>query len=1119
MRLILDGNSILNAALLRGVDHDEGRVVKDEAGKDVQVNSAQYGIDNFFDKFVEDLKQFNLAPRQVICVWDGRNSKVRRRAFLARYKEGRDKHPEVSEQLNIARERVTQMLLDLGCHVIWQDGMEADDVIGYLCRHLSDVIVRTEDGDLSVLVDETRNVHVYRLGEMDKNPYGHFPHKFITLYKSLVGDSSDKIPGAKGFGDAKFVELVRTFGIEGLQAFEDLILNDQIGRLREDLEALPCLQRVLEDQNGVKVSWRVASLMVDEVNTRDRPVNIKPGLVRQWEALDRDNRVDELKHFYGTKTLVHAGNYDQVKRRFEAVVKDSPFVTLDIETSTSEESDAWLEMLASISERAGDKVDTLGSSLTGMSLTFGGNTQHTVYMTVDHNGADGLKNITVDQCREMCEVIPHKKLHTVIHNRGFEFPVLYRAWGQKWQDNGWAGFVPNAIDSMQAASYANENEPLGLKDRSLLHFGYQQQTYDEVTTIEGKQFKMNQLPATHVFDYGCDDTICTAALQTHCQLVMELEGTWQLYLDVEQRPEYLTSLAYVQGIPVSQERLRELEAKDNDRHDDAWKKLHEFLMKSGWAGTTCPQFEEMTVAAVKQAIEICVGEEFTTRKKKTDAVAHDIREAFPGNGKAEMITLMWENGDLARLNAMIKEHFTGAPQINFDSPTQVQRLFYHVIGITPRILNKMTDKQKKDEVMASAFKKRRKAKEGKPVEFTPEERGALISKASTDDTAVDMALKMDTNLTEEQQAVLKAYKVLKTVLTRRKMFYRQYKVLPHWTDGKIHPHANQSRAVTRRYSYDTPNAQQLPKRGEGVEFRQIILPHKKDAVVGAPDFTGQELRLMAEQSGDEALTSCYVGDDLRHPHVLLAVQAAPLMWSEQPSYERIQEMRKLSKDTPDYLRAKKLYEDSKTTNFATMYDAQAERVSHELLSDEETAQMFIDAKDKTFPGIPIWKDKIRAEVEECGYAVTMLGARRHLQHVFRSDNKWEIAKAGRQGPNFAIQGSAAEMTKLAMSRIWDSGVFTNGKYDCQFYFAVHDELVYSVVAENAVPVTKIVHACMTEQYAGMKIPVVSEISLGRTYGEQIEVGAEADPAKIEEAVRKALGTTNAANESEYRKAA
>jgi len=92
MRLILDSNSYLNAALLRGVDHDQGTVVF-EGEKRIQVNSAQHGFDGFFEKILADLERFDLAPRDVVAVWDGRNAKNRRRAFLERYKEGRDKHP------------------------------------------------------------------------------------------------------------------------------------------------------------------------------------------------------------------------------------------------------------------------------------------------------------------------------------------------------------------------------------------------------------------------------------------------------------------------------------------------------------------------------------------------------------------------------------------------------------------------------------------------------------------------------------------------------------------------------------------------------------------------------------------------------------------------------------------------------------------------------------------------------------------------------------------------------------------------------------------------------------------------------------------------------------------
>ena len=155
MRLLIDGNSWLNQALLRGVDHDNGRIVEVD-GKQHQVNGFQYGVDGFTDKLRFALEHFSTAPRQCVLVWDGKNSKLRRRTYLPTYKEGRDKVAQVSEQLNLARDRVNEIAYHLGMHVVHQDGLEADDVIGYLCANLRTQrnTVISADGDLAVLVDE-----------------------------------------------------------------------------------------------------------------------------------------------------------------------------------------------------------------------------------------------------------------------------------------------------------------------------------------------------------------------------------------------------------------------------------------------------------------------------------------------------------------------------------------------------------------------------------------------------------------------------------------------------------------------------------------------------------------------------------------------------------------------------------------------------------------------------------------------------------------------------------------------------------------------------------------------------------------------------------------------------
>lgn len=1171
-RLLVDANSWLNQALLRGTDH-EGRIVTDPAtGKPVQVNSAQYGVDNFERKFKDALEQFDVAPVDCVFVWDGPNAKAYRRTFLERYKEGRDKLAEVSVELNAARDQLTQMLRDIGSIVVRQEQREADDVLGYIAKVARNRrnIVCTADGDMTVLVDE--NTDVWRGGVLNENPYGPFPHRFITLYKALVGDAGDKIPGAKGFGDAAWTRLVATFGFDGLQALEDLVLTDQLKRLEEDVADCPPLQAILNDIDGVRVSWRVARLMVDKVNTMHAPWDVQAGMVRQLSELADTQMFLTLRHFYGTKTLVTAENYVKVVQRFQPVLDDSEFVSMDIEASTPEASDEWAQRIVDANEGKGKKevFDSLGFELTSMAITAGRNQQHTIYMTVDHKDSD---NITVEQCRQMCERIPQEAV-TVIQNRSFEFNVLWRTWGEKQLDNGWYGMPPNAVDSKLGASYVDENAPGGLKERSAKHLDYKQATFEETTTLHGpvgsldprgtlkstyskvlveaefvegpdgpvetvpaateqwesRQYKMNQLTAQHCFDYGCDDTICTSALHVYYSFVMDVEQSLDAYYLVEQLPEYLTSLAFVQGIPFSLSKMMEMSKRDDERYDKAWATLRDFLMARGWEGTLRPVIAEVNPTAVKLAAAVLLDTEdqkFSTRKSKLNAMAADIRAQFD-TPTASLLAAAVEAGDAEVINRLVKENFTGEPKINFDSPKQMQTLFYRHMGVRPRILNAMTQKQREENtVMRSAFYAYRDAKDAKvdlftltePVEVLIEKAGrrskrvtinplsqegldALISKASTDDDAVELALARDV-LTEEQTKVLKAFQSIKQVMTRRKLFYKPYLTFGHWRDGRLHPSLNQSEAVTRRYSASKPNVQQLPKRGEGVEFREIILPHCKDAVVVSLDFNGQELRLVTDYSHDENMTACYIGTDLKDPHSLTAVAAAPSLWGEEISYAAFRGAL-ASHDKVEAKRAKDLRNDAKTVNFGTQYDLQAPGLAVKLKVDEETAQEFIDAKDRAFPGIGTWKEGVRAEVEECGYATSKMGARRHLAHSVLSEDRWVRAEAGRQGPNFKIQSSGAEMTKMAMGQMWLDRIFT-GRFNARFYAPVHDEVVFSVHRDDAFECIKAVHKCMTQPFADMWVPIVSSISLGANFGKQIECGEVPDKAAIEAAIVEALG--------------
>lgn len=1146
-RLVIDLNSILTGSLLGGKDPDALHQIVE--GKVVSINSARYGVDKFFARFVEVLKEFNTAPRDVIGVWDGKNAKAYRQGFLPQYKASTRSGPEY-EQINIARTIVSQMLHDMGAHTVLCDACEADDVIAFLVQRMRTRknIVVTGDGDLMVLVDD--NTHVWRQGKLDENPYGPFPHKHITVYKALVGDTSDKIPGATRFGDAAFLKMVRTFGLDGLDLMADILAKGNVQYLAEDVGELPELQRIIDSADQVVNSWRAAKIYPDRVDTLNRPLQWRAGMVKQWHDLPEEGRVEDLKPYYGTCTLIHAGNYSAVAEKMRPALATSPIVALDIETSVPEESLAWLEQTRS---RGGDgvAVDVLGSTLTGMSLTFGSNLQHTIYITVDHRETDTVKNCTSEQARALVEMIP-AETHIVIQNRQFEFCVLHHEWGAAWKDNGWSGFVPNALDTKVEASYVDENFSSGLKQRSKVHLGYAQGTYEQTTTLEGKpgtlppggqrkrtfmkevvparkewttnaggeveefevepavyeewearQYQMNELTAEHVFAYGCDDTICTASLHTWYRIVMESEHTWGVYLEIEQMPEYLTSLAFLQGIEVDLPLLSKMEKEDRAELAKHEAVLDAFLIEKGWDGTVCPEYTEITPAAVKEAVNLLLGapageEEFTSRKRKLDALALEIETQYPDNELASLLAGVVKSGDAAALTREVAARFTGKPRVNFNSPKQMQRLLYDTLGMQVRVMNKLTDKQRADEDFRKAFYAKRDYDDGKlGREPTELERSVWMSKASTDDDAVEVALYRD-NLSERQQEVLRAFLKIKELTTRINMFYNAYAVIPHWTDGKVHSTFNQCQAATRRWSSSGPNLQQLPSRGEGVKFRDLF-PAPKDWVYVSLDWSGQELRLMADFSQDANMLSCYIGDNKKDIHSLVAVSSAPFIWGESVTYDEFAAMRK-SETAEAAERAASLRTKAKTVNFATQYGAQAPKVSIQLKSTEEEAQKFIDAKEATFPGINRWKDEVENAAADTGLAYTKMGARRHLRETVRSPNSWDRSRGARQASNFCIQGSGSEMAKQALTSMWESGLFTHSGLRARFVAPVHDEVVFLCHRDDVVEVVRKAHAFMVAPYADMGVPLESSLAIGRTFKAETELGETFTEEQIKEAV-------------------
>lgn len=1095
-RLIVDLNSILNGALLGGEDPDALTTIVE--GKVISVNSARYGVDKFFARFVEVLREFNAAPRNVIGVWDGKNAKAFRQGMLPAYKASTRTGPEY-EQLNAAREIVSQMLHDMGAHTVVCDGCEADDTIAYLVQSMRTRknIVITGDGDLMVLVDH--NTHVFRQGKLDENPYGPFPHKYITVYKALVGDTSDKIPGAKGFGDAAFVKLVAAFGIDGLEAMDDILRRGAIKSLEEDVADLPVLKKIIDNEAEVMNSWRAARIYPDRVNTLRRPLQWRAGMVKQWHSLGEDDRVAALKGYYGTCTLVHAGNYEQVMAKLPAAFAASPFVSLDIETHTPEAGLDWLEQTKT--KGSGVMVDVLGSELTGMSVSFGSNSQYTLYITVAHKEEPDTRNITSEQCRKLVEMIP-ADTNIVTWNSQFELVVLANEWGKAWADNGWDGMLPNCWDAMMGASHVDENKRLGLKGRSEEFLGYQQETYDEVVTIDDVKHQMNQLTAKHVFSYGADDAIVTAALHTWQRIIMEMEGSWWAFTELEQKCAYMTARATINGVDISVPLLKQFEKEDQNTIAEAEKVIFAFLVGKGWDGTVCPQYDEVTPAVAKEVVNIVLGppageEEFTTRKRKLEAIAADVRAAYD-SVKAGLIASAIEQANVGFLNRQVEKCFDGKPKLNFGSPKQLKAFLYGAIGMKPRQLVKMTDGQRADKEFAQAFYAHKDYIEGRlGRDPTEAEKEVWWSKASTDDGAIEVALKFD-ELGDTEKEVLSAYIKLKQARTRCSLYYTPYIPLLHWKDGKLHPKYRQNQAVTRRWSSTEPSIQVLGNKGDGLKIRKMFKTKHKDYVYISADASGQELRSAADYSRDPAFLACYIGEKLVDVHTLVAEAASGMLWDRPFTYDEITAMRK-GEDEEIAHKADDLRGKAKITNFLSLYQGGADALASQIHVSKEDAQSLIDAQLQAFPVLAEWKMEQGRLAEEQGFVTDRSGGVRHLREAILSPNRWEGNKAIRQAGNFPIQSGGQASMKYSMNQMWDDKLFT-GDLRCDFVACIHDEIVVQVHREDALAAAKLLHSAMERMFPGTIVPAVSSIAIGRDMAMTTSIGETIDDEKFVEAV-------------------
>lgn len=273
--------------------------------------------------------------------------------------------------------------------------------------------------------------------------------------------------------------------------------------------------------------------------------------------------------------------------------------------------------------------------------------------------------------------------------------------------------------------------------------------------------------------------------------------------------------------------------------------------------------------------------------------------------------------------------------------------------------------------------------------------------------------------------------------------------------GRIHTSFNQTIAATGRLSSSDPNLQNIPIRTEeGRRIRRGFVP-APGAVLLAADYSQIELRLAAHLSSDENMIAAFrSGEDIHARTAAEIMGVLPGMVDKQ--------MRAMAK----------------TVNFGVLYGMSAFRLGRDLGIGTKKAQDFIDRYFGRYPRLRGWLDGIIEEARKKGYVTTMMGRRRYLPELGASDQQ-ERAAAERAAINTPVQGSAADLIKLAMLRLHHR--LQREALPAAMILQVHDELVFEVATDAVDRCLPVIREEM-EHVCDLAVPLVVDIGLGADWG-------------------------------------
>lgn len=1136
------------------------------------------GAQGFISRYIEPILAQGGSPRTLLVAHDmGREYRTAVYPGYKAKKENEVRSPVETEQVDKLFDWAKKFLAAMGATQIGVKGVEADDVIAWLCQGIVyPKAVYTVDADLLQLVNDKTCIYLKQEPHFGEGEHKDTPYHLTSIAKSILGDTSDHYPGIKGIGPAKFAELLANYGADGIEQLRDVVDSGDPTLLDEAIAQTgdKILIKIRESFGEWRTMWRLAKLHPElcwkprakklVVPTIHKRVPDAQQLFDLLKTVGADDLWDStFAACAPSKLAITADNWAEMKDAILSEIEAGDITAFDYEGSDKTQ----LPGLRQASTQGDKFVDVLSQELAGCSFQFGRHLENVIYIPVDHKDSPNLPKTV------LAEVIEHAARRTtlVAHNATFEGVVTQTNLHME---------LRNVHDTRMMQRYVNENMEAGLKTLSAHYLGYTQATYEETV---GDKANMAELTLDEVFDYGADDALVTGLLYDLLKLLLQLDNQWEFYCRWAVNPTVVLQHSYINGVNINwplQKRLHERDLKqveegmaelrqilednvtgnitpgcesfieaEKDYIFRSWKKkldgdseaakakLFEWKTKQEHACQYVPYRTETVMpafaltakqlSAAAEAVGLPAVEK-VTEKALTEYLGNQGMLSFePQEGKTpeqmQMLTAISEAlGDGAlkikaleakvekfsesletaedkelvarslggaekalakaraafdalgevvqRLAGVEPKMLTFGDELNVGSPVQMQQLLYCKIGVPVRLRGK------------SAGKGRLAV-------------GITEAGPSTDETAIQTALANDIEKGGWQEAALKALLKVKSASTRISLYHDKYPLWRH-LDGKLHPSFTDAGTDTRRPTGSSPNVLQVSKKDKSM--RSMFVPPAPDWVVVAIDYNGQELRLLACESGDPVMIDAYDPADEKDLHSVTGSGIAKLKATTADSAEARQGLATISdfrefntarslEDHPLNKIADGIRKKAKGVNFGLAYGAGASTLSRNLIVPIAEAEELLEGAMSLYARIPQWQKETAQFMEKNGFTLTAFGTKRHATEDIFSKDHGKVSRQHRQGTNATIQGTAAEMLRIVLTGIVERDLLN--RLRMVFFAPIYDETVAFVHKDDVVEYCREMHEIMSGATPpGHAVRQMPEISIGPDWGRVHELG-------------------------------